>query len=755
MQANRLLIEPSFKTINKIYFILNMTNGTSLWATAAIKQFADSNENPLHRHQCGGFQYEVRLLGDSLWITASFANGSHISFRAAYLPGGYTDLKIVDNEDSSICINLVAAAGQYRVGINWTDQDQSILHYTTSLTLSTDLSVPFWPRDIIAHGKRQPEGEMYIVQTGTRSGLLYGGFKKPASGCFLYLQNLSALAAYNTDTETSAGGVVDGQWPEMGLSLPQALQKPLQKGKTYILTDAFIALSKHTPKNQFEVSKGFLEALGNLYLLLPRPATVYHDYLSALPKSLHDLQNNKGCWSHRSGHPYLNAYLCDYQTPPEIMVQLAVLLPIQDYMRWSGETCTMAQEIMDGLSAFYNEQLGTVMRWLPAEERRLDESEEQKTPMVMDSWYLHHPLLNLARMAAGGNELAKELLLKSVDYAIKVARHFNYCWPVFYKMDTLEVVKAETKPGEGGEKDVAGLYAHVMLQVWELTGEKKYFKEAEKAAQSMPQHGFNVFYQANNTVFAAKAMILLYKETKKELYRDLSYLFLTNVFKNVALWECTYGFGKNFPTFFELFPLNDAPYTAVYEEQEAFAGVHEFLNYAYGVELLPAVRLLLGEFTRYVIHRMIYYYPPMLPAEMLVKEVKTGELDPKLWIALEDIHDGWEQSGSVGQEVYGAGLAFGIVPRQYIRIPGQNFIVFIDYPVLNLKVNTNSLQFEVSGDSRLTCALRIIKQGKKQPSVSIKVDNELDQQQIDTVKNPGEDFEYRIHGNQHVSISWD
>ncbi|MEZ2335303.1 hypothetical protein AB6735_06695 [Mucilaginibacter sp. RCC_168] len=733
-----------------------MTTGTSLWATSAIKQLSDSADKPLHRHSAGGLPFEVKVLGDSLWVTSSFDGRNHMAFRAAYSPDGFNKIEVDNNETNAISINLVSAIGDYKVSINWPQQEQPILHFTTSLNLACNSFIPFWPRDIIAYGKNEPAGEIHIAQTGTRSGLLYSSFKEPAAGCFLYLQNLTALSAYNMDTETSAGGIVGGQWPEMGLSLPPTKDKPLQKGKTYVVSDVFVAFSKQSPTDQFEIAKGFLEALANLYLLLPRPETAYQDYLGVLPKALYDLQTNKGCWSHRSGHPYLNAYLCDYQTPPEIMVQLAVLLPLQDYMRWSGETCTIAQEISDGLSAFYDEQLGTVMRWLPAEEHRLDKSEEQKTPKVMDAWYLHHPLLNLARMAQAGDDLAKQLLLKSVDYAIKVAQHFNYCWPVFYQMDTLEVLKAETKPGEGGEKDVAGLYAHVMLQVWEITKEQKYFKEAEKAAQSLPQHGFNVFYQANNTMFSAKAMILLYKETKKELYRDLSYLFLANIFKNVALWECTYGFGKNFPTFFELFPLNDAPYTAVYEEQEAYAGVHEFLNYAQGVELLPAVNLLIAEFARYAVHRMIYYYPPMLPQEMLAKEAKTGELDPKLWVALEDIHDGWEQSGGVGQEVYGAGLAFGIVPRQYIRIPGHDFMVFVDYPVLNQKISGKSLHFDIKGDERLTCSLRIIKQGKKQlPTIKIKAGNTADQKHLNDIKQLKEGIEYKLHGNQQVSISWE
>jgi hypothetical protein len=733
-----------------------MNSKPSLWATAAIKQLSETKDEPLRRHSCSNFKFEIKQLGDSLWVVASLNNNNNLAFRAAYSPDGFTTTDIVKDEAEIFAIELTSAMGKHHVEVSWFEDNQPSLRYTTSLTPVRDVTVPFWPRDIITFGKKEPEGEIHIAQTGTRSGLLYGSFKKPAGGAFLYLQNLTALAEYNIDTKTSAGGVVGGEWPEMGLSLPTALEKPLKKDKTYIVSDALVAFSDSSPADQFEVAKGFLESLGNLYLLLPRPETKYHDYPEILPKALHDLETNKGCWSHRSGHPYLNAYLCDYDTPPEVMVQLAVLLPMQDYTKWSGESCNMAQEIIDGLPAFYNEELGTVMRWLPSEEHRLDESEEQKKPLIMDSWYLHHPLLNLARLATDGNKLAKEMLLKSADYAIKVAQHFNYYWPVFYKMDTLEVVKPETQPGEGGEKDVAGLYAHVMLQIWELTKEKKYFIEAEKAAQSMPQHGFNVFYQANNTMFSAKAMILLYNETKKELYRDLSYLFLANIFKNVALWECEYGYGKNFPTFFMLFPLNDAPYTAVYEEQESFAGIHEFLNYAQGIELLPAVQLLLAEFVRHAINRLIYYYPPMLPEDMLSKEIKTGELDPKVWVALEDIHDGWEQSGSVGQEVYGAGLAFGVVPRQYIRIPKQDFLVFIDYPVLNQNIKGNTLSFDVLGDSRLACRLCIVNQGKSRiPKITVQSADKKQRKNAGPSIEPAGKHTYQISGNQRISISWE
>ena len=68
-------------------------------------------------------------------------------------------------------------------------------------------------------------------------------------------------------------------------------------------------------------------------------------------------------------------------------------------------------------------------------------------------------------------------------------------------METLEVVKAETQPGKGDKKDVAGLYTLIMSHAWQLTKENKYLLEAKKAAKTLQGKGFELFYQANNTAF--------------------------------------------------------------------------------------------------------------------------------------------------------------------------------------------------------------------------------------------------------------
>ena len=661
-----------------------------------------------------------------------------MAIRLAYSPGGRLEIVKTVKKNKDVNFHLASPSGKLNVIIN---KDGHLLTYKTSFTPAGDMFIPFWPRDVVLN----TDGEIYVKQVGTRSGLIYASLKK--AGAFLYFQNLTSLADYNQQTETSCSDVVGGEWPEIGFALPPNKDKPLKKGKEYIISDTFIAFDEHAPKDEAALSKQYLDLLAAVYLQLPREETKYQPWPETVAKGLHDLIHNPACWSQVGGHSYLNAYACDYATPPEIMVQLAVLLPLQDYVEWGAHKLEVMEKIIEGLPAFYNKELGTIMRWHPAVADKMEGEEEQKKPLVMDSWYLHHPLLNLSRLALKGNKVAEKLFLDSLEFAIKIAHHFKYHWPVFYKMDTLDVVKAETKPGEGGEKDVAGLYAHIMLQAWELTKKKRYLNEAETAVKTLQGLGFSLFYQANNTSFSAGAMLRLYKETKNKIYLELSYLCLANIFKNVHLWECNYGYGKHFPSFFSLFPLNDAPYTAVYEEQEVFCALHDYLLLADGMEILPSVSLLIAEYLRYLVDRAVYYYPPMLPKEILADKAKIGELNPDLWIALEDMQDGWEKCGQVGQEVYGAGNAFGIVPRHYFKIPGHDFMIYCDYPLARFKIRKNRATFNILGDGRLCCKLMIIKDKEKLPMIHI--------EPLANGKTTKAGHQlWELAGSQPVRISW-
>lgn len=731
--------------------------GISPWAASAANELAAA-EKAIFECSSGTFNFKVYQTSDSIWISVDMPAGGNIAFRPVFSPGSALRINRVKTGKSLIDIQLSSDTGKYETQIIIENSEVPVLHYTTSLEPAKDLFFPFWPRDILALAKdgngENTAGQIHASQWGTRSGFIYMSMTRPKSAAIFYLQNLTALNDYCQQTGTSLGDSVGGSWPELGFTLPSSTEKPLKAGKKTVITDAFIAFENKVPDTEPDMIRGYLDLLAKIYLQIPLPATNYKQWPEVLDKGLKDLIDSPGCWTQVSGHQYFNAYVSDYNTPPEIMVQLAILLPLLDYVEWSKHDLEVMKTIKEGLPAFYDEKLGTITRWLPAAEDKLEGEEEQKQPGVMDSWYLHHPLLNLSRLALKGDKVCEQLFLDSLDYAIKVARHFNYQWPVFYKMDTLEVIKAETAEGMGGEKDVAGIYAHVMLQAWELTQEKRYLKEAEKAAQTLQGMGFKIFYQANNTAFSSGALLRLYKITKNELYLNLSYTCLAGIFRNTQLWDCNYGYGKNFPTFFALFPLNDAPYTAVYEEQEVFCALHDYLKHAEGVEILPSVRLLIAEYIRYLVDRAVYYYPTMLPKDMLEEKPKIGEVDPNLWIALEDLQDGWLKSGTVGQEVYGAGNAFGILPRHYLQVPGEEFMVYIDYPTSGFRARKGqNIKFSVLGDETLTCRMMIVKTGKsKLPEFELMLSSKKEPMKAVVVKDGN--IEYTIKGNQQIRIRW-
>lgn len=707
-----------------------------------------------------GYTFEICNAGNSVWLTAKWPNGAKVAFRTAFGMNSNFEIHNLVDDGDVIVIELGTRIGKYEVRLQFPDAHLPLFHYTTTFNPDLPLLIPFWPRDIVAlpaNGNvENTSGTIHTHQVGARTGLLYATSKRPKAATFFYFQNLSAIRDYCNATETSLAETVGGSWPEIGFQLPVANDKPLPEKKNYIIADAYVLLSEENPESDFEITQNFLNHLAVIYPLVPKPETRYHDWPDIAQSGLNDLYDSKGCWTESDGIPYLNAYVADYKTPVELMVQLAVLLPVSEYLKWSGNKHKIHALLRSGLENFYDGSIKSMVRWLPSLADNLDQSEEQKKDMVMDSWYLHHPLMNLAKLALSGDKDAEKLLLESIDYPIKVAHRFKYEWPVFYKMDTLEVIKKETAPKDGGETDVAGSFSHLMLLVWELTGDKKYFHEAEKASKKLLGLGLDIFYQANNTAFSAGALLQLYKETKEEQYLNLSYACIAGIFKNVHLWDCQYGHAKDYSTYFAVYPLNDAPYTAAYEELEVYAACYHYLVAAEGIEILPSVKLLLSELIRFTLNRIAYYYPPLLPDDLFSDEVKSGYVNRNLWIPIEDLQDGWIKSGTVGQEVYGAGLAFGIVPRQYRKIKGERFMVYCDYPIHNFKSSPyKSASFKVIGDARFNCRMLILNDTKIRPgNFTVTVGTGKNEKEIKLLQTSDKQLEYAIPGDSKVTVRW-
>ena len=151
-----------------------------------------------------------------------------------------------------------------------------------------------------------------------------------------------------------------------------------------------------------------------------------------------------------------------------------------------------------------------------------------------------------------------------------------------------------------------------------------------------------------------------------------------------------------------------------------------------------------------------FYYPPVLPDEMISQEPRTGEINKKLWIPLEDIHDGREQAGQVGQEIYGAGLPFSLVTRHYRSVKEKGILIYLDYPALNYKDDEkDQLSFDVFGDPRLSCRMRIMPIGKKSLPV-LEVEAEMDKQKmiLKSVVTEEGHLEYEVPGGHQVHVKW-
>lgn len=730
-----------------------MMNSVSPW-TATVQADIENSEL-LFETMLAQYKLQLYNSGDSIWLTANWPEGASIAFRLAFGMNSYFEQVSVNDVGNSILITSYTRLGDYRINLSLPESPYAVFRYTTTFQAAFPMLIPFWPRDIVPLTKdgkvENTTGIIHSHQVGSRSGQLFFSMTKPKRGSVFYFQNLTAMSDYCEAAETSLTETVGGQWPEIGFEFPVNSEKPLPADREFIISDAFVLLNDDVPEKDFTITSQFLEYLATMYMLIPKPKPVYQDWHPIAEKVLTGLHTNKGCWTQTNGTPYLNAYVGDYATPTEIMVQLAVMLPLLEYLNWSEKKHPVLDDLNNGLKAFYDERLKTIVRWHPALADQLDKSEEQKHEMVMDSWYLHHPLLNLSRLALMGNKMASKLFLNSVDFAIKVAHHFDYNWPVFYKMTTLEVLKAETSPGKGGEKDVPGSYAHVMLMAYRITNEKRFLKEAVKALESLEGLGFDIFYQANNTAFTAGTLVELYKETNDSKYLELSYCCLAGIFKNVHIWDCNYGYGKNFPHFFSVFPLNDAPYSAAYEELEVYAALHNYLKVAEDIDILPSLKILIPEFIKYTVSRLAFYYPNLLPQEMISDDVKTGEIQRDLWIPLEDINDGWKKSGEVGQEVYGAGLPFGIIPRQYFKLKNLDALAFVDYPVSNFRYGKKSVTFHVNGNSQLKAKLMLFGIPKAVQS-KIKVEVKDKSAYIPVTAKPSNQFD--LPAGTMVRITW-
>lgn len=674
--------------------------------------------------------------------------------RVAPNLGGDRPIKIDPGNGNSAKVEIPGILGKYIVEMEFLRGTALHIHCKVNFTPKNNISgMEVHPElTFLEKGRWIPLGSYRIIleQRQLRSGACFFEIGD-GQATALYFQDLGRLCPFAEDTRTSLSECVKVFWPEVGLHLSTSADCPLTREKQYVLSDFHLVVEagERGQGDNFASSR-FISGLARIYPMLLKPKDRPVNYFTIAQHCLRTLTENHGCWQQVGKNPYLNAYLNDYGNPPESMVQMALLPALAKYGNRFASTRAfrITSELLEGILNFYNEKTGTLERWLPKKAHQLSPSEEQKKARVMDSWYLHHPLLQLGSMLESSHlEMEyRDLFFASVAFCKKVAAKYRYDWPVFYDLDTLMTIKDETVPGEGGEKDVAGLYAMVMLKAYRLSGLQKYLHEAKRAADSLSSYGTDLIYQANNTAIAAEALLELWHVFGEGKYLELAELCLGNLIRNCGIWDRQYGNSKEVQTFFSLFPLKDAPYSAIFEEQECVLSFLRILRFCHGKpsSIAESTQILMAEYIKYAIQRIPYYFPPLIPEDILCKEPKTGFLDSTSWIPVEDIGDGWNAIGGVGQEVYGLGAIFNLTDSFTIDLLGIGQFLFFSYPFVELERGLSQISLMVLGSGDFEFQYRLHGIGKDRYEIIFEDGH--------SVTHSGKTRTYRARGGQKISI---
>ena len=722
--------------------------------TLALREELRSGLDTLGDLAIGPYRIEIARGGDSIWALIRRPGRGGLAVRAAFAPGGFTALRRNDAGDRDFTLECESALGRHRLCFDASGADLHRFRLRAWLTPEAPLLVPFSPRDLYpldnADDPLGAAGRVEAAQRGPNAGLIYFAVDEPAFGHVLYFQDLTQLNGYFRATDTVPDGVVGGEWPELGYLMPSPPQSgtppihPLPAGEETMLSDAVIVLREQTASGEQQKAQQFIQMLGIAYQAIELPPVEYRDWVDRSKRTLRDLDRAPEATWRSYGHRYIRPYT-DAEVP-DSMVQMTVIASLHDYARWTGEPIPLLDELVAGMEKFYDPRRKMLRRYLP-------NVGNGKNPNAVDSWYLLHPLRNLARLALAGEKWAERLLLRSIDFAIRSAHHFDYLWPIEYDRRDLSVLTATRGDDEHGQTDVGGFYAYLMLQLFELTDEARFLNEARAAIDAAAGMRFELEYQANLTAWGAAACLRLWRITKEDRYRDQSYVYLASFFHNCQIWESKIGAAANYSNFLGATVLHDASYMAMYECFDSFAAFEQYVRDS-GPEVEPAARMLVGEYCKYVLHRAWFYYPDALPAEILASECRNGFIARDLSFPLEDLYADGSQAGQVGQEIYGGGGAFVLASRAFHPIEGAPFRLFCNHFLLSReRTGEQALSLQLTGGETCRALLAMVRTGRAAlPAFKLVT---IDGDQLRPSLESDDRVEFSLPADAHVVLRWD
>src|SRR5260221_753442 len=207
-------------------------------------------------------------------------------------------------------------------------------------------------------------------------------------------------------------------------------------------------------------------------LAWPGCATSWKEFAAG---TVEDLQDKNSAQIEAKGHTGLRAYVksssqlwTDAPGNFELMTVADVLWPSLLYLRLhpSASFEHECDDLLADLPAFYH-----------AEPRSISNDFSPKKDERADSWYpfenslIKYPMIG---SLAGSKEITGKFL-DAFQTARKLAHQYNYLFPIYYQVATLQA------EGAGTNYAVGGLYAWAAILANKLTGDAEYLEEARRA----------------------------------------------------------------------------------------------------------------------------------------------------------------------------------------------------------------------------------------------------------------------------------
>lgn len=662
----------------------------------------------------GGLNVAVRFGENALWITLRRNGDGGLALRFPVL-GSDASVRVLPADGNIAAIECRSSIGHATLCLSADTFDLEQFRAQYCFTPAADLRIGKLPRDVVPFG---PQGELlaekFVVEAQQRklnTALLYFTLQQPRFGKVLYLQNLSSLNAYFNATGSKPESAVQCDWPEMGYSPPvnsETGTAMLPADKTVMLYDTILAVREYPQSEEADSAWQFLDMIGAIYPWLSPPPTDFRHWPLRADATVRDLMHAPEARIEHCDHIYFHPYTASEY--PDVMVQLSIASALDDWSRWKGLRHPLVREIMEGIEGFHDRDLGTLRRYLPNVGKDKDAN-------AVDSWYLYHPMLNLANLALAGDQQARELFLATVDYGIKAARHFGYKWPIIYDIRDFSVIQDVAPADQRGQTDVGGIYAWVMLQAFELTLERRFVDEAIAAIDVAKGMRFDLNYQANLTAWGAAACVRLWRITGRKEYLKQSYVYLASFFHNAQIWNSDIGMARHWKNFLGVTCLQDAPYMAAYECFDSYSAFERYLDYG-GPDLIPSVRLLLSEYCRHALDRAWFYYPDALPEDGVAnKDIRNGYIMRSLNFPLEDLYPDGQPAGQVGQEIYGCGAALIFASRSFLRMEDVPFLLWSDVFIRAVhRIDASTVSLRVDGPAGTEARLALVPENGNLPA---------------------------------------